>query len=69
LYRLFDTVYVLTGGGPGHSTELVSMYIYRQGFNYLYIGYGSAMSFILLITVVTFVSIFMRKTISGFFVN
>jgi len=65
-YRLFDTVYVLTGGGPGHSTELISMYIYRRGFNYLYVGYGSAMAIILLIIVVIFTLLLTRKRRESF---
>lgn len=31
-YRVFDAVYVLTGGGPGNSTEVMSSYLYRLLF-------------------------------------
>jgi multiple sugar transport system permease protein len=52
--KTFDNVFVLTRGGPGSSTELLSLYIYRNGFRHFNIGYGSALSIILLIIVVFF---------------
>jgi len=39
---VFDLVYVMTGGGPGGSTETVSVYAYQTYMRYLDIGYGSA---------------------------
>jgi multiple sugar transport system permease protein len=41
-YGAFDLPYVMTGGGPGGSTETVSLYAYRNYFRYLEFGYGSA---------------------------
>ena len=43
-YRLFDTVYVLTQGGPGLATETVGFYTYRTGFTYLNMGYALTLS-------------------------
>jgi multiple sugar transport system permease protein len=43
-YGAFDLVYVMTGGGPGGSTETVSLYSYQQYFRYLDFGYGSAVA-------------------------
>jgi multiple sugar transport system permease protein len=40
----FDPVYVMTGGGPGGSTETVSLYAYQNYFRYLDFGYGSALA-------------------------
>ncbi|NJN99760.1 MAG: sugar ABC transporter permease [Anaerolineales bacterium] len=47
--KTFDTIYTLTGGAPGTSTETVSFYIYKTGFQFFRLGYGAAASFILLI--------------------
>ena len=41
-FRVFDAVYVLTGGGPGNSTETLSIYTYKTLFQSLQFGYGSA---------------------------
>jgi multiple sugar transport system permease protein len=43
-YGAFDLVYVMTGGGPGGSTETVSLYSFQQYFRYLDFGYGSAVA-------------------------
>ncbi len=43
------TPYLLTGGGPSFKTELLPIYIYRNAFKYFKIGYGSAISTIVLL--------------------
>jgi multiple sugar transport system permease protein len=47
--RIFSEVYVMTGGGPGNSTLLLSLYINKQAFEYFNIGYASAMAIVLII--------------------
>lgn len=42
--RVFDAVYVLTGGGPGNSTETLSIYAYKTLFQTLQFGYGSTLA-------------------------
>lgn len=49
ILKLFDMVFVLTRGGPGVSTELVSVYIQRVGFRVFDMGLASAMAVLLLI--------------------
>jgi raffinose/stachyose/melibiose transport system permease protein len=46
--KLFDLVYVLTQGGPGDSTEVLSHYAYLQNFQGNRVGYGSAILVVLL---------------------
>ena len=41
---VFDTVFVLTQGGPGVATRTLTLYIYQNSFEHLDIGYGSALS-------------------------
>jgi multiple sugar transport system permease protein len=43
-FRIFDMVYVMTGGGPGNSTETLSLYTYKTLFSFLDFGYGAALS-------------------------
>ena len=49
--KVFDLVFILTYGGPGSSTEVVSFYIYKIGFTLFKTGYGAALSLIVLILV------------------
>jgi multiple sugar transport system permease protein len=58
-FRVFDAVYVLTSGGPGNSTETLSIYTYKMFFQSLQFGYGSAATtmmfvFVAMITAVYF---------------
>lgn len=48
-FRVFDIVYILTGGGPGGSTEVLSTYIYKTTFTGLHFGQGAAASFIVML--------------------
>ena len=50
--RMYDTIYVLTGGGPGRATENLSVYIYRYGFSEYRMGFSSASSVIFLVIVI-----------------
>lgn len=47
--KSFDLVYVMTGGGPAHSTELLATYMYNNTFSIYRYGYGSAISATILI--------------------
>ncbi len=47
--RVFDVVYVLTGGGPAGSTETLSVFAYKKLFQSLEFGYGSAVGIAVLL--------------------
>jgi multiple sugar transport system permease protein len=48
-FKVFDEIYLLTGGGPGTATEVVSYTIYRRFFTEGQTGYGAAMSLVVLV--------------------
>jgi multiple sugar transport system permease protein/alpha-1,4-digalacturonate transport system permease protein len=59
-FKVFDLILVMTNGGPGQSTLVLSQYIYQKGFVNNEFGYASAISIVLfaicfLITVAQFV--------------
>ena len=54
LFRVFDTVYIMTGGGPGHATELFPFYVYRSAFSDDRLGFASALSYITVAITVAF---------------
>lgn len=51
--RVFDYIYVLTGGGPGDATQVPALLIYKQAFFLGRMGYANAISVLLLIATVT----------------
>jgi len=52
LLKLIDIVYVMTGGGPGHSSETVNLYNYLAALSYDKVGYGAAIALVLFLIVV-----------------
>lgn len=62
--KYFDLVYVMTGGGPGNSTELMATYMYKLSFAQFNMGYGSAVAggmFIL----ISLISLVMMRILNG----
>lgn len=53
-FQLFDSVYVLTSGGPAYSSSTIVWYIYQNAFNYGQIGYASTMALILMLIIMVF---------------
>lgn len=43
-FKVFTQVLTITGGGPGHFTELAGFLIYKEAFQYFYLDYASALS-------------------------
>ncbi|KOP27398.1 sugar ABC transporter permease [Hapalosiphon sp. MRB220] len=64
-FGIFDLIAVMTGGGPGGATEVVSLYIYSTIMRYLDFGYGAALvvvTFLLLIAAVAIASWLLKKS-------
>jgi multiple sugar transport system permease protein len=51
-FETFDTVQILTQGGPGHASEMLMYTLYRESFEYLRTGYGAAVTLVFLAIVV-----------------
>jgi ABC-type sugar transport system permease subunit len=64
-FSQFAIQYVITKGGPSHSTEILSLFIYRQGFEYSKYGYASAVSVLFFLTLLAFSIIQMRAMKPG----
>lgn len=58
--KLFDMVFVMTRGGPGSATDLVSIYIQRVGFRIFDLGTASAQAILLLILTIVISRLYIR---------
>ncbi|MEM2358276.1 MAG: sugar ABC transporter permease [Nitrososphaerota archaeon] len=59
-FRTFDTIFTLTGGGPGTATEVLSIQIYRTAFQFFRTGEATALAFIFLVIILLLTNIYLR---------
>jgi multiple sugar transport system permease protein len=59
-YRIFDTVFVLTRGGPSDASETIGLYTYRTGLSHMEMGYAMALSILILATVGCISGVYLR---------
>jgi len=59
--RAFDLMFVLTGGGPAGSTETLTVYAYRNLFQTLQLGFGSAVAVVVFAMVVAVAAAYLRS--------
>ena len=58
--RAFDTILVITEGGPGRSTEVVNLLAYRYGLQYFDMGKASAMGWVMLVLALVLTVLYIR---------
>jgi len=60
LFRTFDTIYIMTEGGPGVVTEAMSIHSYLQGFQFFNTGKASAFAMIMLVTIIFICQLYVK---------
>jgi multiple sugar transport system permease protein len=58
-FKIMDTVFVMTGGGPGISTETLTLFAYQEGFKKFNLGYTSALSFLFLVVILVIGTVYL----------
>jgi len=58
-FKSMDIIFTMTRGGPGNSTELIGLTLYRQAFNAFTMGQASALAIISLLIAISFTSIYL----------
>jgi multiple sugar transport system permease protein len=53
-FKVFDEVFLLTSGGPGTSTEVVSLHLYKVFFQQNQMGYGAMLSLVIIAATIAF---------------
>ncbi len=59
--KSFDVVYIMTRGGPFHSSDTLAMFMYNESFQKYYMGYGSAISVVLFVIAMIAIIIYFRQ--------
>ncbi|MBF0289717.1 MAG: sugar ABC transporter permease [SAR324 cluster bacterium] len=63
--RYFDLIFVMTGGGPNHASELLATYMYRQAFTSFRMGYGSTIAVFMLMIAFSITFLILRNRKQG----
>jgi multiple sugar transport system permease protein len=61
-FQVFTQVYVMTGGGPAKATLVYGLHLYRQAFQSLQMGYGSAMAWLLFLVILVLTGLIFRSS-------
>jgi len=62
-FRTYDLIYIITKGGPGISTDIISYYIYKKTFMGMDLSQASAVSYLLMLVVMVIVVILFRQMV------
>ncbi len=60
-FKAFDIIYVMTRGGPYHSSETLAVTMFRETFTLFRMGYGSAISVVLSLIVIAVSALYIRR--------
>ena len=58
--KAFDTIYTLSSGGPGTSTQTLAYFVYQTAFNYYDLGYAAAAAYVLTAVLMVLAGFYLR---------
>ena len=64
-FKVFDIIYVMTGGGPASGTQTVAFYTYQQAFSNQLFGYGAALAYLIVLAVFALAMVYLRMLRQG----
>ena len=59
-FKVFDIIYVMTGGGPANGTQSIAFYTYQRAFSDEFFGYGSALAYLIVLFIMVFAILYIR---------
>jgi len=62
IWKVFDTIFALTKGGPGTATQTLNFYAYVQSFQWFHLGYAAALMVVAVLIVTVFANVFLRTS-------
>ncbi len=64
-FKVFDIIYVMTGGGPASGTQTIAFYTYLQAFSNQLYGYGAALAYLIVLAVLALATLYLRLLRQG----
>jgi len=61
-FQYFTQAYIMTNGGPVNATLMYVMYLYKNGFEYIQMGYASAMAWVLFLVILLCTAVVLRSS-------
>jgi ABC-type sugar transport system permease subunit len=68
-FKVFDIIYVMTGGGPANGTQSIAFYTYQRAFSDEFFGYGSALAYLIVIFIMALAVLYIRLLRTGEMAN
>jgi multiple sugar transport system permease protein/N,N'-diacetylchitobiose transport system permease protein len=59
-FKVFDIIYVMTGGGPANGTQSIAYYTYQRAFSDEFFGYGSALAYLMVLFILVLAVLYIR---------
>jgi multiple sugar transport system permease protein/N,N'-diacetylchitobiose transport system permease protein len=59
-FKVFDIIYVMTGGGPANGTQSIAYFTYQRAFSDEFFGYGSALAYLIVLFILGLAVIYIR---------
>jgi ABC-type sugar transport system permease subunit len=59
-FKVFDIIYVMTGGGPANGTQSIAFFTYQRAFSDEFFGYGSALAYLIVIFIMALAVLYIR---------
>jgi len=60
-FKVFDIIYITTGGGPGIMTESLSLYVYIQGLKFFNLGYAGCIAWVFFLIVMVITTLYIMR--------
>jgi ABC-type sugar transport system permease subunit len=59
-FKVFDIVWIMTGGGPANATQTVAIYAYQTAYQGFDFGRGAALGYIIAVVIMALAAIYLR---------
>jgi ABC-type sugar transport system permease subunit len=64
-FKVFDTIWIMTKGGPANSTQTIAIYAYQTAYNTYNFGGGAALGYLIALLIAVLAAIYIRLLRGG----